>query len=259
MDEVLPLFKSQYSLGRSILTLENPDDMLEKGPDSIVDIAEKNDLKELFLVDDSMTGFLQAYKNLSEKSIKLIFGLRVTVCPDIGEKSEISINESCKYIILSKNMKGYERLIKISSLAAKKGFYYEPRIDFKWLKRNWDDEDLVLVVPFYDSFLFYNTLTTRICLPNFEFTQPVFFEENNSLPFDEIIKSSVMSFTEGGELHPVIKTQSIFYNDKKDFKSYLTFRCINNRSSLEKPQLNHMGSNEFCFQSWKEKNEKNRN
>ena len=58
MDEVLPLFKSQYSLGRSILTLENPDDMLDKGPDSIVDIAEKNDLKELFLRDDSMTGFL---------------------------------------------------------------------------------------------------------------------------------------------------------------------------------------------------------
>ena len=135
--------------------------------------------------------------------------------------------------------------------------YYRNDSKFKHLEKNWDNEDLLLAVPFYDSFLFYNTLTTRICLPSFEFTNPVFFEETNSLPFDEIVTSSVMSFTKDGELHPVTKTQSIFYNNKKDFKSYLTFRCINNRSSLEKPQLNHMGSNEFCFQSWKEKNEKN--
>ena len=136
MDEVLPLFKSQYSLGRSVLTLEKSEDMLAGGPDSIVDVAEKGGLKELALVDDSMTGFLQAYKNLSEKNIKLMFGLRMTVCPDMDEKSEGSINESCKYIILSKNTSGYERLIKISSLAAKKGFYYVPRTDFKHLRKN---------------------------------------------------------------------------------------------------------------------------
>ena len=256
MDEVLPLFKSQYSLGRSVLTLEKSEDMLAGGPDSIVNMAEKDGLKELALVDDSMTGFLQAYKNLSEKNIKLMFGLRMTVCPDMDEKSEGSINESCKYIILSKNTSGYERLIKISSLAAKKGFYYVPRIDFKRLRKIWDNKDLVLAVPFYDSFLHYNTLTTRICLPDFEFTNPIFFEENNSLPFDEIIRSSIMTFTKNGDLHPIVKAQSIFYNHKEDFKSYLTFRCINSRSSLERPQLNHMGSNEFCFESWKEKNEK---
>ena len=256
MTEALPLFKSHYSLGRSILTLEKPEDALPNGPDSIVDIAEKNDLKEVTLIEDSITGFLQAYKNLSEKNVKLIFGLRMTVCSDLEEKSEGSINGSCKYVILSKNTRGYERLIKISSHAAKKGFYYEPRTDFKSLERNWDNNDLVLAVPFYDSFLYYNTLTTRICLPQFGFTNPVFLEESNSLPFDELIRSSIAIFTKDSNLHPTIKAQSIFYHSKKDFKSYLTFRCINNRSNLEKPQLDHMGSNEFCLESWKEKNEK---
>ena len=51
------------------------------------------------------------------------------------------------------------------------------------------------------------------------------------------------------------KVQSIYYNQKKDFKSYLTFRCINNRSTLDKPELEHMTSDEFCFESWKEKND----
>ena len=43
-----------------------------------------------------------------------------------------------------------------------------------------------------------------------------------------------------------------YYNDRKDFKTYLTFRCINNRSVLNKPDIEHMSSNEFCFESWKE-------
>ena len=53
MNQVLPFFKSQYSLGRSILTLEKPEDVEESGPDSIIDISQKNDLKEAVIADDS--------------------------------------------------------------------------------------------------------------------------------------------------------------------------------------------------------------
>ena len=103
---ILPLFKSQYSLGRSILTLEAAGSSLERGPDSIIDLAIENKLKKVFLIDDSMSGFLQAYKNLSEQKIKLIFGLRVTVCPDASDKTEDSRHRSSKYIILCKNEDG---------------------------------------------------------------------------------------------------------------------------------------------------------
>ena len=172
MNQVLPFFKSQYSLGRSILTLEKPEDVEESGPDSIIDISQKNDLKEAVIADDSMTGFLEAYRNFQDLKTKLIFGLRLTICPDMLEKSEDSLNKSCKYIILSKNTEGYKRLIKISSVAAKDGFYYNPRIDFKTLKENWSNKDLLLIVPFDESFIYYNTLTTIICMPEFEFSSP---------------------------------------------------------------------------------------
>jgi DNA polymerase III alpha subunit len=46
-----------------------------------------------------------------------------------------------------------------------------------------------------------------------------------------------------------IETKSIYYKNKKDFKVYLTFRCINNRSTLNKPELQHMTSNRFSFES----------
>jgi hypothetical protein len=53
--------------------------------------------------------------------------------------------------------------------------------------------------------------------------------------------------------HLTQETKSIYYKNRDDFLAYLTFRCINNRSSLEKPNIDHMCSDEFCFESWMEK------
>ena len=250
---MIPLFKSQYSLGRSILTLDSPESLVEDGPDSIIDLAVKNNLEEVFLVDDSMTGFLQAYKNLTDNNIKLIFGLRLTMCADMHEKSKDEEAKSSKYIIFAKNTDGYNRLIKISTLAAREGFYYVPRMDFKNLKEFWSDEDLMLCVPFYDSFLYRNTLENAICAPEFTFTNPTFFVEDNDVPFDYILTEKVSKFAEqnGSDIQ---KTKSVFYANKKDFKAYITFRCINNRSTLNKPNLDHMCSDKFCLESWKENN-----
>ena len=53
-----------------------------------------------------------------------------------------------------------------------------------------------------------------------------------------------------GKKFKTLNVQSIYYKLKEDFKSYLTFRCINNRSTLNRPGLDHMCSNEFCFEKW---------
>ena len=90
-------------------------------------------------------------------------------------------------------------------------------------------------------------------MPQFDFTKPVIFIENNDLPFDLIIKDKMLSFAKENKLE-IFNTKSIYYNSRKDFKTYLTFRCINNRSVLNKPEIEHMSSNEFCFESWKNEN-----
>ena len=48
MNEVLPVFKSHYSIGRSILTLEEAGTSVEGGPDSIIDICLEGNLKKFF-------------------------------------------------------------------------------------------------------------------------------------------------------------------------------------------------------------------
>ena len=196
-----------------------------------------------------MSGFLEAYVNSKDLGIKLMFGLRMSICEDMHEKNPESLEKGSKYIIFANNTLGYKRLIKIYSDAARNGFYYQPRIDFPTLKKYWNEKDLTLGVPFYDSFIFRNTLENALCIPDFSFAKPTFFVEKSNIPFDNIIKEKVYNFCDGK--HEVARARSIYYKNKKDFKSYLTFRCINNRSTLNRPNLDHMCSDEFCFENWR--------
>jgi DNA polymerase-3 subunit alpha len=245
---MIPLFKSHYSLGRSVLTLEDKEEA-DDYPDSIIQIAKQNKLKEIFLVEDNMSSFLEAYTNTRKNDIKLNYGLRISITESINDKTEESKQKTSKIIIFFRNKKGYETLTKLFSIAAKNGFYYEPRLDYETLNKN-SSEDLLVAIPFYDSFIFNNTLRNYICIPQFKL-KPVAFAEENDLPFDKIIEEKIKKYIKENDID-IFKTKSIYYNKRKDFKSYLTFRCINNRSILNKPEIEHMSSNEFCFESFLE-------
>lgn len=204
-----------------------------------------------------MSGFLQAYVNSEKNNLKMIFGLRISICPDLNQKNPESLDKTCKYIILVKNTNGYRRLIKLFSESSLKGFYYNPRADFKLISSVWDDDDLQLAAPFYDSFLHRNSLQDAWCPePPSSFNLDLIME-NNSLPFDYLIRDRILEYAKNNKKCNLIKGQSIYYKNKTDFKSYITFRAIDKRTTLGKPNLEHMGSDEFCFESWKEKhNEK---
>jgi len=253
--DLIPLFKSHYSIGRSVLTFRNLGASKENEPDSIVDMAHSSEMKRVFVVEDTMSGFLEAYTNLKEAKIGLHFGIRITVCNNISEKNAESVTNSCKFIIFAKNTEGYKKIIKLYSIAAKEGFYYEPRLDYNVIKSNWDDGHLMLCVPFYDSFLYKNLLTTSVCIPATNSTPLTFFIEDNDLPFDHLLKPRIEQYAENK--HEIVKTKSIYYKNKKDFKTYLTFKCINKRTTLNKPNMDHMCSDEFCFESWNEKIQNN--
>ena len=251
MYSAVPLFKSHYSLGKSILTLAKAGSTEPDEPSSVIDIAKKLNLDKVYLVDDSISGFLEAYKSCEDAKLDLRFGLRLTVCDDIDNKSAESRAKEHKVIIFITKSEGYQNLIRISTVASIKGFYYYPRIDCKTLKELWNSDGLALCVPFYDSYVFKNNLTYSICVPDFSFCKPTYFIEDNNLLFDEILKLKIEEMA--SDKVSVIKTQSIYYENKEDFLAYLTFRCISERTTLNKPNLDHCSSNEFCAESFKEK------
>jgi DNA polymerase-3 subunit alpha len=217
--------------------------------DSVFDICADAGFKEMYLVDDNMAGFLEAFTNAEALKIKLVFGLRLTFCPDSNNKSEEGRQNSYKNIIFAKNAKGYKQLIKIYTLAAQDGFYYEPRIDFERLKPLWSN-DILLAITFYDSFLYKNKYTNSQCVPDFSFTEPVFFCEDNDVLLDKDMQERVLNYC--SDKHETIKTKSIYYKHRKDFSAYLTFRCINGRTNVEKPNFDGMCSDEFCYESYLE-------
>ena len=133
------------------------------------------------------------------------------------------------------------------------------RIDYKNLKKLWNEDNLLLAIPFYDSFIFKNAMFFGNCIPDFSFATTVFFLESNSLPFDEVIREKVKEYC--SEKHKTEETKSIYYNKREDLAAFQTYKCICNRSfssgetGLTNPRLEHCGSAEFSFESWKENNE----
>ena len=247
----IPLFKSHYSIGRSILTLEEAGKTEPNYPDSVFDIAKENNLKDLVLVEDSMSGFLEAYTNAQKAGLNLIFGQRLILCADINEKSEDGLKNESKIIVFMKNNAGYKDLIKISTLASTEGFYYEPRTDIVKLKELWTD-NLILAIPFYDSFIMNNLMRFSNIIIDILFTKPlIFIERLHSLPFDSLLGEMVETFVKQNPF-PVVETHSIYYKNKLDFKAYQTFKAIHKRSTLAKPKLEHMSDNSFCWESYAE-------
>lgn len=247
---MLPLFKTHYSIGKSILTLEDPKKTVEGGPDSVFKIAKDNGLSKLVLVEDSLVGFFEAFKRSKELGVQLVFGLRLSMRNSAAQQDA---NTDHKVIIFAKTANGCKLLNKIYSKAFVEfaGF-----LDYASLKQLWSADDLKLCVPFYDSFLHKNLLEFSNCVPDYSWNAPIFFVEKNGVSIDAVLKSKVSEYcmANGFKMQLV---KSIYYKNRSDVLAFQTYKIICTRTagktrSLQKPEMPHFCSNEFCFESWKE-------
>lgn len=247
---MLPIFRSNYSL-TSVLTLDaytEKEGRSKNRPDSIFDVAKDYELRDVFIVENTLTGLVEAYENALKANLNLRFGYRVNICQDITNKTPESKLTESKFIIFAvKN--SFNDLIKLHNISTTDGIYEgNPRLDYETLKLNWS-KNLSLVIPFYDSYVYYNLLYGRQCVPELDFTEPTYLIEDNGLPFDTLLAKHIKDTIKE---HEIIPSKTIYYRERKDFKSYMTYRCILNRSTFQKPELRHFGSQEFCMEAWKE-------
>lgn len=243
---IKPIFTSDYSIGKSILTLN--DSETDDGPDSIISIFKESDLKSLVLVEDNLTSFMKAFNVCKKNDINLIYGLRISLCNDIEEESD----SEHKSVIFAKDDEGCKLLNKIYSFANIEG---GGKIDYRNLSKFWNHEHLSFVVPFYGSFIHENNFFLKNCIPELKNFKPSFWIERNNLPFDSILEDKVREFA--GDKHPVVLVKSIRYKNKSDVEAFQTYKVLSNRSfgrqaTLSNPNLSHFGSDEFCWESYKE-------
>lgn len=242
---MIPLFKTHASIGKSLLTL-NPPNEEGDGSDSVFSIAKEHDLKTLWLVEDSMVGFFNAFKKCEAMGIQLIFGYRFICCNDVSN------NESNhKLIAFAKNDDGCRDLNRFYSHINTK---CSGRITNNDLHKFFTP-NMLLAVPFYDSFIYNNQLHLGNCIPDLNGLDPIFFIEKNNLPFDQLITDEVNRFTTNRYKTQLVK--SIYYKNKDDVEALQTYKIVCNRTfgkqaSLSSPNLNHFGSDEFCWESYLE-------
>ncbi len=241
-----PVFKSTYSYGKSILTLD--DESKEFGSDSLIEMCLDNDIKDVVLVEDNLTSFMKAFKVCLKNELNLYYGLRLTFCNDMNDDSKTSNH---KNIIFAKDDKGCKLLNSIYSCAFTEG---DGRIDYATFKDYWDETSLSFVVPFYDSYIYENNFHQKNCIPDLESFNPVFWSESNDLPFDHILNNKLRESTKR-KGYRVAKVKTILYKEKKDVEALQTYKILCTRSfgkqsKLSSPNLSHFGSEEFCLESY---------
>ena len=239
---MIPIFTSHYSVGRSILTLS--DEEKEKGPRSIIEICKRNQIKDLYLVDTRMSGYLEGYENSQKNDLNFRFGLEIKVCNDCEKKEKKGIH---KFIIFILNYQGYKDLLKINNESFSK---YEGFTDLAKIREYWT-ENLSLVVPFYGSYIHKNLTTFDAISFDISDLNPFYLWEEHGLPFDKLIQSKIQK-----ERDNTIESHRIYYEKISDFKSYLTYRCIHNRKGIENPNIDYFASKDFSIESWKLRNVK---
>jgi DNA polymerase III alpha subunit len=262
VNKIIPIFSSHYSFGKSILTLEKPYNVVGKknvpiekpedidttAPISVFSIAKAYGLKEIFLVESNLSGFVEAYENSKSCKIPVRFGLKLTICDNIDDKSEKSFRTESKVIIWSKNSAGEKDLYRLYTKASTDGFYYIPRLSWKLLNELMTD-NLSLSIPPYDSFLHNNLLDNGTCVPIFNKIAPRLFYAYMELPFDMMVINSHRKYADDNHLD-LREVSPIYYYNSENFRAYTTMRAIQNKGTFLNPGIEFFCSDRFSFENY---------
>lgn len=250
MTDTIPIWKTHGSMGKSILTAEDDDEILDNYPVSIISIAKRYKLKQLMVIDDSFVEFPKLLKNCNKYDIQLIFGLNFTLCNDANEKTEESRMNDHKVSVLMKNSAGYKDLILLNNAinANPDNFYYCNRGDYKILNKHMTD-NLVLLIPPHDNFIHKNLLENGKIIPKFEGYKPIFTYCDIELPYTEVLNKSIHNYANNNKydlkhVHPIV------HFSKKDYKAYQNFRAIANRKTYNNPNIEFFCNDSFSWESY---------
>jgi DNA polymerase-3 subunit alpha len=112
-------------------------DGLPKIPE-LLDYVKELGMDSVALTDHGVLyGAIEFYKEAKARGIKPIIGCEVYVAQESRTQKRPNIDsKSYHMILLVKNKKGYENLVKLVTAAHLEGFYYKPRIDEEILEKH---------------------------------------------------------------------------------------------------------------------------
>lgn len=222
----------------------------------IIAKAKELNMDSIALTDHGvMYGCVNIYKEAREQGIKAILGCEVYIVPkSMHIKSLDSDNKTYHLVLLVKNEKGYENLMKIASTASIEGFYYKPRIDRNFLKEH--SEGLIAL-----SACLGGEVQKAIISGNLEkakeaalFYKSVFGEdfylELQDHGMEEQKKVNEVNIKLSKELNiPLVATNDVHYIVQDDYKAHDILMCIQSGKTVDDTNRKKYPSDQFYLKS----------
>jgi DNA polymerase-3 subunit alpha len=235
---------TQYSLLDGMIRLE---DLFKK--------AREYKMPALAITDHgNMFGVVDFYQQAYKHGIKPIIGCELYVAQN-KLTDQIPGERSRHLIVLVKNAQGYKNLMKLTSTAYLKGFYYRPRVDKELLKEY--HEGLIA-----SSACLQGEVASCILQGNIEAAKnaamnylEIFGEGNfylelmeNGLPDQKIVNAGLIELSKELSI-PLIATNDCHYLDRDHAEAHDVLLCIQTGKTMADKDRMSLGTDQFYFRS----------
>ena len=205
-----------------------------------------------------MYGAVEFYKECKKNGIKPIIGCEVYVARRTRFDKEASIDAGYNHLILLvKNKKGYQNLIKLVSLSFVEGFYYKPRIDKEILEKY--SEGLVCL-----SACLAGEVPQAIIQNNMEkaeeialwyknlFKDDYYIEiQNNGLREQIMVNQKLIELARKLDI-PLVGTNDAHYLKREDAYNHEVLLCIQTGKKMSDEDRMRFETDEFYIKSKEE-------
>ncbi len=231
--------------------------------DKMIERARELEMPAVALTDHgNMFGAIEFYQKARREGIVPILGEEFYMAPGsrrIKESVKDSNEEnSYHFLLLAKNLKGYQNLLKLSSIGYTEGFYYKPRIDMEVLEQH--SEGLIAgsaclagQIPRY--IIKGRLKEARDLAGNFNeiFGQDNFYLEmqDHGIPEQRTVNSELIKISR--ELNiPLIATNDAHYVRREDAYCHEVLLCIQTGKTMNDTNRMRFSSDEFYMKSTEE-------
>ncbi len=203
-------------------------------------------------------GSVNFYKECKAQGIKPIIGCEVYVAPHSRHGKQVGVDEGYSHLILLvKNQKGYENLVKLVSLSFTEGYYYKPRIDTEILEQY--SEGLICL-----SACLAGSVNQAILKHDLEkakeialwhkkvFGEDYYLEiQNNGLAEQVMANQKLIELSRELSI-PLVATNDAHYLKKEDSYNHEILLCIQTGKKMTDENRMRFGVDEFYIKSQEE-------
>ncbi|MEQ8155139.1 MAG: DNA polymerase III subunit alpha [Clostridiaceae bacterium] len=225
----------------------------------IISRAKELGMKSIAITDHGvMYGCVDFYKEAEKAGIKAIIGCEIYVVPkSMNIKANDSENSIYHLVLLVKNEKGYENLMKIVSQASIEGFYYKPRVDRDFLRKH--SEGIIA-----SSACLGGEVSAALNNGNYEkaretalaykeiFSEGFYLElQYHGMEEQRKVNALLIQLSKETGI-PLIASNDVHYINQKDSKSHDILLCIQTGKTVDEENRMRYASDQFYLKSTEE-------